>query len=386
MQMKRPYAVVALSLSLIACEPTDEATDAAINGAQPGCPLGTSCLPGASPIADAGTPPANSVPGLDAGGSITPVSDAGGSRSDAATNTMDATNTVTSDAGLGDAQLGTSDAQVGTGDAQADATSATGDSGSAFPPVSDVSVKGPYTSKTVSKTGPGGDYTIFQPTELAPNGVLNPIISWGNGGATTPVDYPQLPHFASHGFVVIASNDPLVNGQQVRAGVDWIVQQNEGSGSPFYKKLDVKRIAGVGYSNGGLATLEAADDPRYVTLIIISGGTIDEASRPANVMRIHTPIAYLCTDDDASKSNCAADFAAVKQPAFFGVMNGTGHIDVTTFLGVGVDATIKRVGTASTAWLRWQLMNDVSYKSWFVGADCKLCKDTAWTVQQKGLQ
>lgn len=247
-------------------------------------------------------------------------------------------------------------------------------------------MKGPYTSKTISNTGPGGAYTIFHPAELAPNGVLNPIIAWGNGGATTPVDYPQLPHFASHGFVVIASNDPLVNGQEVRAGTDWIVQQNELSDSPFYKKLDVKRVAGVGYSNGGLAQLEAADDPRYLTLVIISGANMSDAARMTANMKIHTPVAYLCTDDDASKGNCAGDFAVIKQPAFFGVMNGTGHVDVTTFLGVGVDATIKRVATASTAWLRWQVMGDQSYRSWFVGSDCTLCKDSNWTVMQKNLQ
>jgi hypothetical protein len=378
MQMKCTYGFVALSLGLLGCEAADGTLDAAIG------PVQTGCLPGAVCPADAGvpvvdattTPPINSTP-QDSGSTAPPM--------DAATTAPPlAQLDASSDAGADSGPL--ADAQNGAGDGQADAAPAVGEAGAGFPPVSDVSVKGPYTSKTVSNTGPGGAYTIFQPTELAPNGVLNPILAWGNGGATTPVDYPQLPHFASHGFVVIASNDPLVNGQQVRAGVDWIVQQNEMSGSPFYKKLDVKRIAGIGYSNGGLAQLETADDPRYLTIVIISGGNISEELRTQNMPKVRTPMAYLCTADAASKDNCAADFAVVKQPAFFGVMNGTGHVDVTTFLGIGVDAAIKRVATASTAWLRWQVMNDASYKSWFVGADCMLCKDSNWTVQQKNLQ
>jgi dienelactone hydrolase len=317
-------------------------------------------------------------PMLDAAG-ITTSPDAGGT-SQPMTSSLDAALDASDAAALSEASVGNS------GDAQLEAAAATSDSGSPYPTVSDVNVKGPYSSMTVSNTGPGGAYTVFRPSELAPNGVLNPIVAWGNGGATTPVDYPQLPHLASHGFVVVASNNPLVNGQQVRAGVDWIVQQNEASASPYYKKLDVKRIAGVGYSNGGLAQLETADDPRYLTVVIISGGNISEELRTQNMPKLHTPIAYLCTADDASKGNCAADFAVVKQPAFFGVMNGTGHTDVTTFLNIGVDSAIKRSAAATTAWLRWQVMSDVSYKAWFVGSACTLCKDSAWTVQQKALQ
>jgi hypothetical protein len=41
---------------------------------------------------------------------------------------------------------------------------------------------------------------------------------------------------------------------------------------------------------------------------------------------------------------------------------------------------------AASLFVRWQLMSDVSYKAWFVGSACTLCKDSAWTVQQKALQ
>jgi hypothetical protein len=295
---------------------------------------------------------------------------------------------ATSDATLGAADALTPEIRDAGADASAvlDGASTGADAAASFPVISDPSAKGPYTSKTINNTGPGGAYTIFHPTELAPGGVLNPIVSWGNGGFTTPADYPQLPHLASHGFVVIAANDSLVTGPQVRAGVDWIVQQNELSTSPFYKKLDVKRIAGVGYSNGGLATLDVADDARYVSIVIISGANLNEDSRTQNMPKLHTPIAYLCTDDDASKGNCSADFAVVKQPVFFGVMKGTAHTDVTTILGLGMAAAITRVAAATTAWLRWQVMGDVGFKPSFVGSDCSLCKDSNWVVQQKTLQ
>jgi hypothetical protein len=40
---------------------------------------------------------------------------------------------------------------------------------------------------------------------------------------------------------------------------------------------------------------------------------------------------------------------------------------------------------AVTAWMRVQLMNDTALRPRFYGADCTLCKDTAWKIMQKML-
>jgi hypothetical protein len=227
----------------------------------------------------------------------------------------------------------------------------------------------------VQNTAPNNAYTLFYPTELAPNGALNPIVSWGNGGGTTPGLYPMLPHLATHGFVVIASNASSATGPLLKAGIDWVVQQNEDSASPLYHKLDTKNVSGVGYSLGGLATYAIADDPRFVTIVIISGANMTDKSP---VMKLHTPTAYFCTADSASKGNCDGDFAVVTAPSFYGVMLGTGHVDVVT-----VTSTSNKVSKATTGWLRWQQMRDQTQKATFVGPDCALCKDSMWTVMQK---
>jgi len=46
---------------------------------------------------------------------------------------------------------------------------------------------------------------------------------------------------------------------------------------------------------------------------------------------------------------------------------------------------MERIRVVVTGWLRWQLMNDESLKSMFIGADCAVCKDSNWKVQQKNL-
>jgi hypothetical protein len=96
------------------------------------------------------------------------------------------------------------------------------------------------------------------------------------------------------------------------------------------------------------------------------------------VAKLHTPTGYFCTDDDASQGNCDGDYAVVKAPTFYGVMTGTGHVDV-----VLDTATSDRLTKVTTAWLRWQQMADQTQKRTFVGTDCLLCTDSQWVVQQK---
>ncbi len=136
----------------------------------------------------------------------------------------------------------------------------------------------------------------------------------------------------------------------------------------------------MGYSNGGLATLSSADDPRYQTIIIISGANVRADSRTANMPKLRTSIAYLCTDDQASKGNCAADYAVVKVPAFFGVMKGSTHTSVLPDL-LGEGKYVSLLNAATTAWLRWQIAADRTFESTFLGANCRLCTDSNWTVE-----
>jgi hypothetical protein len=276
--------------------------------------------------------------------------------------------------------------QGAAGAAQAGGTGAAGTAGTAgangnlpptgsFPAVQDLTAMGPYTAQTIENTGPDGQYTLYRPKELAPNGVLNPIVSWGNGALTVPSWYSMLPHLASHGFVVIASDSSSVTADLVKAGIDWVVQQNETMSSELYHKLDTKNVAGVGYSLGGLATYGVADDPRLVTVVIISGANMSDRSP---VAKLHTPTAFFCTDDDASRGNCDGDFAVITVPSFYGVMKGSQHVDVALD-----PATQTKLSKPLTGWLRWQQMADQTQQALFVGSMCGLCQDSAWAVQQK---
>jgi hypothetical protein len=262
-----------------------------------------------------------------------------------------------------------------------------------FPPVTDFTKDGPFTSTVVNATGPNGNYAVYVPTPLAPNGAKNPIVGWMSGGGTTQSGYPLLPRLATHGFLVVASNTvpgigaEVALGQEIIAGIDWAIAENGKAGSQFEGKLDTTKLASMGYSMGSLATFTIANDKRLTTTVHISGGNMV----PERVDNLHAPAAFICgTPGDSScnilsatcdiaGANCATDFAGSKVPTFYAVFPG-GH------LGVLQAPMQDRIYLAATAWLRWKLMDDTTLAPMFVGPDCTICKEPNWKVQQKNLQ
>jgi hypothetical protein len=255
--------------------------------------------------------------------------------------------------------------------------------GPSFPSVSDLGGDGPYESMTVENSGPNNNYTIYRPAQLAPGGAKNPIVGWMSGGGSTPSQYSLLPHLATHGFVVVASNtapalgNEVALGEEIIAGIDWILMENAASGSPFFGTLDETKIASMGYSMGALATTAIAGDPRLTTTVHISGGNM----QTDRIAMLHAPAAFICgaSGADIAGANCATDFEAATTPVFYGVFNGGDH------LGVRTAPYSDRIRLVVTGWLRWQLMQDASLESMFVGDMCTVCEDPNWTVKQKGL-
>ena len=262
--------------------------------------------------------------------------------------------------------------------------------------MADFTKDGPFTATTVNNTGPNGTYTVYMPSQLAPEGAKNPIVGWMSGGSTTPSEYPQLPRMATDGFVVVASNTaPSIGqevelGQEILAGITWAISENARQGSTFYGRLDTTKIASMGYSMGSLATFTIADDPRLTTTVHLSGGNM-----PANSDRIknlHEPAAFICglpsdagcsnilsTTCDIAAPNCDTDFTSATTPVFYANFPG-GHLGTLT-----APQSDRNFGMA-IAWLRWKLMSDPTLEGLFVGPQCTFCTDPNWTrIQRKNL-
>ncbi len=357
-----------------------------------GCRAPASTEPGASPAAGAGAAPdgggaAAPAPGGGAGHAASGAAGAG-ARPDAGSSSA---------AGGQDGAVASSpDAEVGTradgGGTGAGSDAGAGPSPGPFPPVSDFAGDGPYTATTMDNVGPSSNYTVYVPTELAPNGAKNPIVGWMSGGSTAPSFYDLLPHLATHGFVVVASNtvpgigDEVALGQEIIDGIDWAIAENARADSPLFDKLDTTKIASVGYSMGSLATFTIASDPRLTTTVHISGGNMD----PTRIDNLRAPAAFICgipgddscnilsTDCDIAAANCDTDFANATTSVFYANFS-YGH------LGILTSPYAEQIGAMTTAWLRYQLMGDTTLKAMFVGDSCTYCSDSAWKVQQKNL-
>lgn len=244
-------------------------------------------------------------------------------------------------------------------------------------------------------------HTLFMPQDLSKFGKKNklPIIAWGNGACfNSPWEhYKFLNEVASHGFFVIAIGTmPKEEGEQVKDrslssqltdAIDWAIAVNKDKKSPYYQKLDVKKIAVSGMSCGGLQALEVASDPRLTTLVICNSGLFTNPSGgmpgmpqvdKAQLKKIHTPALYLLGgESDIAYNNGMDDFKQINHvPVFVGNMDvGHGGTYSQPFGG--------EFARVATHWYKWQLKGDQEAGKLFTGKPCGLSQAQGWRVDKK---
>ncbi len=299
-------------------------------------------------------------------------------------------------AGTGGTRAGTGGTPAGTGGAPADAAGITeagttgGDCTVGTWPTADPSAAGPFATVIENPIGPtagvgvdGGaspQFTLFRPKDLAQGGLCHPLITWGNGTSANPTMYKVLlNNLASHGFVVIGSNSPNVaqgNPAPMIVGVTWVLQQNDDSTSELYHRIDTTHIGATGHSQGAMATSQAATDSHITTSVPICGAMTEK--------NLHGPAMFFCGGQDTLVGCSGAQnalTAVTTLPAMFAEYVSADHGSWMSFTGNKPSA----VETAITAWMRVHLMGDDSLRSWFYGASCKLCTDSAWIITQKNM-
>jgi dienelactone hydrolase len=303
------------------------------------------------------------------------------------------------------------------------------------PPVPSTSLQAPPDAPPIKNNPPGPfavtleanpglpTHTIYRPGDLSQFGAKNalPIVSWGNGACANTGTLFQvfLTQIASHGYLAIsigpkdaplpawASGNrsaqsesqpepeprPLTassRDQQLIDAVEWALQENANSASPYYQRLDPDRIAVMGQSCGGLQTLAVSADPRIKTSVIWNSGAfphgnsvssrLSEATKE-NLQQLHAPVAYFIGGpSDIAYPNAEDDFKRITKVPVFKANLNVGHGGTFRHAGAGW------FGEVGVAWLDWQLKGDQKAAKYFIGADCTLCTNPIWKVEKKGMQ
>ena len=266
-------------------------------------------------------------------------------------------------------------------------------------------------------------HTLYRPHDLSPFGPSRrlPIVAWANGGCRNSSGEFRnfLSEIASHGFLVVAigpaaysavmgSEAPTGASQatQLIDGVDWAIAENDRQGSDYFQKLDTGRIAIMGQSCGGVQALDVSKDPRVTTTVIWNSGVLSEilaggrgpagiSSAVMNSMapmigrvtrerlsELHAPIAYFIGGTtDVAFGPAAADFERINHVPVLLANRDVGHYPATYRQPNGGAFAV-----AAVAWLSWQLKGDQAASRMFLGDDCGLCRDSAWTIQRKNLR
>lgn len=224
-----------------------------------------------------------------------------------------------------------------------------------------------------TKAYDGGDRcTIFRPQTLP--ATPSPVILWGNGTGTRPVDYAALlHHLASWGFVVAAANTPNAgSGADMLACLDWLTAENGRPGSPYQGRLDLAEVGATGHSQGGSGALMAGRDPRVKTVAPLNPGG---RGAPAQA---HGPMLLFSGGADVTAPPQRAQepiYQAATVPVVWLTLHGASHFvamrDAGPYRG------------ALTAWFLDQLKGDAKARAMFDGEACGYCQDDNWTLLRR---
>lgn len=249
------------------------------------------------------------------------------------------------------------------------------------------------------------EHVVYQPADLQALGDTKmPLYLFGNGACSTDATKSRhhLIEIASHGYLVISpggihggpgvemtsesikSHDFRADPALLGKAIDWAIAENGRAGSPFAGRIDTDHVVMSGYSCGGTQALIYAGDPRVSSFVIMNSGVFPDNYIPMPGLnlgkgildRIAVPTLYVTGGPEDVAYTVARD--------------DVGRIGNAPVAWIDTDATHAgtygepnggRVAEAVVNWLEWQTRGDSAAAQWFLGANCKLCRDPRWTLQ-----
>jgi pimeloyl-ACP methyl ester carboxylesterase len=179
-------------------------------------------------------------------------------------------------------------------------------------------------------------------------------------------------------MVVISSDNSNVgSGAYHKAGIDYLLAQNEDPSSIFYHKLST-RAGLAGHSQGGMGATAASTHPNVEAEVCVAGGGV-----------VDPKVAFICLTGTADfvEGPCKTTYTSAQGPAFLADWQDGDHITTETVAGY----LQKNPGTMQmqrlyAAWFRCFLADDQTACAMFTGSPCGICGDTGWaTIEGRNL-
>jgi dienelactone hydrolase len=265
-----------------------------------------------------------------------------------------------------------------------------------------ASAADPAVTKESPANLPG--YNVYRPAKMKHRAM--PVIAWGNGGCVrSDASWTNLyERWVREGYFVITITQPpgaapltMANAMapgarytadDQAAAINWAVKENATRGSPYYHRLDPRRIVAAGNSCGGITSLTLAS--RQINLksvFVLSGSSIGpgqkvEASQ-AIMSKVTVPVMFIVGgEEDIARVPANMDYDQLPAGgAAMVVMRSSGdHRTVST------DAAIQRdAGEISVNWFKATLYNDRAARKTLATTLCAGCDLKIWTVKSKNM-
>jgi hypothetical protein len=251
--------------------------------------------------------------------------------------------------------------------------------GSAFAPVTSYTARdGGYGPADVTRRtgdaslGTGADggansVAIFRPAaaKYGQGGVRHPLIVWGNGHTNTVDIWAGfLGRVATYGFVVVAPEQTEVTADEMNKALDYVLSLANDPTSRDCGKIDTTKIGSTGYSLGGMGAITVGSNARITaTFLFASNGSVKNLKAPWGVIGGEA-------DTTFGFSAISTAVTGSTQPAFGAALAGIDHNGV---------AGQPKAQEAYIGWMRWRFMGDQVGHDMFVGANCQICSDSAFS-------
>ena len=256
-------------------------------------------------------------------------------------------------------------------------------------------------------------HTIYHPVDLRafPKKDKLPVVLMSGPGCDDDGDSfrPFWTEIASHGYMVIATGEPVPEGvraamgatteEDMKAGLDWIISENERPESKYYQKVDTEHIALFGQSCGGVQALKLSGDPRVSLLGLWNSGlgAMADNADPARsslmgispalkemLINLRIPIAYFVGDTDPARPNSAMDYDNIKSSV--SVVLAVREIPGDAHGGTFREKNGGSFGQVGVAWLDWQFKHSKKAAKVFKSSKSFLFTEKKWVeVKTKNL-